>query len=986
MPYVNLPGSYVQLQDGNLSFFARDLTQSVLVLGTASKGLTSEPFLMTDLGSVIKEFGATSELARTASEVRKGGARNIFVYRLPGIAPSVAGIGADTAGSGGIKITTTQESPEAAAKYGVAYRHAKNTSSDPTESGDGFSVTAELLVVNLETSTIVWQGTALEGATIDNGEVDVQFELGDVDPGVGSLAEAEALEIAVTPGTKTYTNVGSSYVTGGGGTGASFNVTIPTFTTTPAYSTGTVSVNAGGALYDVGDDLQILGTVLGGTSTLNDLVVEVATITAAGRTYSPVAVAGGAGGTVSVTVSSSGVYSVSTLAAGSGYTGGSVTIAGTSFGGATTTNDLTFTIAVNGGGGITGVSGVSGTGKIRGAVATVTITSGTAATHGFINPTYSVSLSGIVASGSITGTMTDVTTAASLLAGALNDNTEFMKLPFEAEADGGVVYIKATGNTNADGELVYGVDHPWAGYTARPFLTAAPSVTGAVGAGSVTLAGAVSYATAKAADIGLYPQDMNKPFASAVGGVYIPLDKIVSGGSIQSYGLAGAPFASLALSSYAGYNFDDTTDAVFSAGGTDESVSAMKRYEKLHTAFEGLDLAPFDFVVCSGIALDSKNAADTSVSFVADTYPTPKTALDALGFCQIVNNGDYTYTYLWSDDAETVKIVSDGTLAEDWTAGTSFVEVNFAHLLAKYCYENSSDYKSVMGVIGTMLPDSITNRGVRAYFGSAPSYTYDYEENAYFVAEATNNGTGLLGHKFIGGKESFNGGLKHGGFFATEDGTLDYSPGNVKLDDNSKKIDLGKYLCAVAIFGRVTDDINPRKPAYITNAAAIVAGMLPLVSPVDSLINMRVPGLTIDYRLETKTVDVACGLGLIVAKNEAGLAVIADSPTFACESSDYKRLTTVRIVGKIAEELRAAAKPYIGKGMSAPKRAAFESAIGEVLKANMAGEPIQTITNGSFKVEQSAADRVLGKMKVSVTIVPVFELRQVTFSVNLSAQ
>jgi hypothetical protein len=291
-----------------------------------------------------------------------------------------------------------------------------------------------------------------------------------------------------------------------------------------------------------------------------------------------------------------------------------------------------------------------------------------------------------------------------------------------------------------------------------------------------------------------------------------------------------------------------------------------------------------------------------------------------------------------------------------------------------------------MGVIGTMLPDSITNRGVRAYFGSGPTYTYDYEENAYFVAEATNNGTGLLGHKFIGGKESFNGGLKHGGLFATEDGTLDYSPGNVKLDDNSKKIDLGKYLCAVAIFGRVTDDINPRKPAYITNAAAIVAGMLPLVSPVDSLINMRVPGLTIDYRLETKTVDVACGLGLIVAKNEAGLAVIADSPTFACESSDYKRLTTVRIVGKIAEELRAAAKPYIGKGMSAPKRAAFESAIGEVLKANLAGEPIQTITNGSFKVEQSAADRVVGKMKVSVTIVPVFELRQVTFSVNLSAQ
>jgi hypothetical protein len=184
----------------------------------------------------------------------------------------------------------------------------------------------------------------------------------------------------------------------------------------------------------------------------------------------------------------------------------------------------------------------------------------------------------------------------------------------------------------------------------------------------------------------------------------------------------------------------------------------------------------------------------------------------------------------------------------------------------------------------------------------------------------------------------------------------------------------------------MNDDINSRRPAYIANAAPIVAGMLPRTSPVDSLINMRVPGVLIDYRLETKTVDVACGLGLVVAKSEAGVAVIADSPTFASPTSDYTRLTTVRIVSKVAEELRQAARPYIGKGLSATKRAALESAIGEVLKANLAGEPVQTVTRASFKIEQTAADRVLGRMKVSVSLTPIFELRQITFSVNLSAQ
>lgn len=804
MPYVNLPGSYVQLQDGNLSFFARDITQSVLVLGTATKGLTSEPFLMTDLGSVIKEFGATSELAKTASEVRKGGATNIFVYRLPGVAPVVGGIGADVDAEAalGITIRTAQESPEAAAKYGVAYRHAKSVGPAALDASD-FAVTAELIVVNLETSSIVWQGTALEGATVDNGEVDVEFALGDVDPGIGASG-LNPEELTVTFGTS--------------GTVVAGNVTV-TISGVPV----TFAVaNA--------DDAQDAATAFRAAAVL------------------------------------------------------------------TTLND-TFTI-----------------GNVSGAT----------------------------------------------------------------------VKFTADKVTNADGDLVYDADHEggWAGYTARPFISAPVSA----GTTLVTCY-ADSAHHGRAADIGLYPQDANKPFAPAGGGVFVPLDKVVAGGTFASYGLSGASYSADSLTNYANINFDYGTFASYNSGSTDANISLMKRYEKLHTAFENLDLAPFDFVVCSGVALDAKNCADATPSgytFVEDTYPTPKSALDALGLCSIVNNGDYTYTYLWSDGSG-LKIASSGPVA-DVTGDYLYSEVNFAHLIAKYCYENSSDYKSVHGVVGTTLPESMSTRGVRAYFGTAPVYSYDAEQNAYFITESANDGTGLLGHRFVGGKFGFNEGVKHGGFFLTDDGTMDYSTSNLILDDNGKKVDLGKYLSVVAIFGRMNDDINSRRPAYVANAAPIVAGMLPRTSPVDSLINMRIPGLLIDYRLETKTVDVACGLGLVVAKSEAGVAVVADSPTFASPTSDYTRLTTVRIVSKIAEELRIAARPYIGKGLSATKRAALESAIGEVLKANLAGEPLQTVTSASFKVEQTAADRVLGKMKVSVTLTPVFELRQITFSVNLSAQ
>ena len=990
MPYLNLPGSYVELQDGNLSFFTRDTTQSVLVLGTAPKGLTSEPFLVTDLASVVKEFGATSELAKTASEVRKGDARNIFVYRLPGVAPSVSAIGADTRMEGGIKITTAQESPEAAAKYGVAYRHAKNIATSGAGAANEKSVTGELIVVNLETDTVVWQGTALEGATLDNGEVDVDFDLGDVDLGIGTGPELQSIEFGVSTGSKTYTPVASTYQTSGLGTGATFTVQgVPTFAGTGDYSTTTIMLVAGGSNYAVDDSLKVLGGLLGGVNSTNDLTLDVASITAAGREYTNVTLTSGTSSDARATiqVSAVGGYTVIITNPGTGYTAGDITVLGTDLGGASPANDATISVTVDGGGAIDTAS-VAGTGKIRGTLLTFDNVAGTYALQGVDSLSYSFHISGINATGTYsTGApYTTANSVATALAAALAANSEFLKLPFSASASTNAVHITANGIVNSSGEVVYGASHPWAGYTARPHLTQNSTVTAPLGQGTISAYGDIASSTARAFDIGLYPQDSNKPFALVAGGVYIPLDKVVSGATVQSYGLEGQPFVSLSLQDYAGINFDYGTSAIFSSGSTGESISAMKRYERLHTAFENLDLAAFDFVVCSGIAVDSKNAADSSVTFTEDTYPTPRTAVDALGFCEIIDNGDYTYKYLWSDDQEVLKIVSDGTLAEDWTATTSFAEVNFAHLVAKYCYENSSDYKSVMGVIGTTLPDSIASRGLRAYFGESPSYSYDNEQNAYFIEEAANNGVGLLGHKLIGGQYDFNGGLKHGGLFATKDGTMDYENANLELDGNDKKIDLGKYLCVVAIFGRVTDDVNPRNPAYLTNAAPIIAGMLPLLSPANSLINMRVPGLTIDYRLETKTVDTACGLGLIVAKNENGVAFIADSPTFACESSDYTRLTTMRIVGKIAEELRQVARPYIGKGLSATKRAALESAISGVLSANLAGEPVQTITRGAFKVEQSAQDITLGKMKVSVTIVPVFELRQITFSVSLTAQ
>ena len=994
--YVNLPGSYVQLQDGNLSSFVPDNSQTVLIIGTASKGLTSEPYLANGLQGTLTEFGSNSEVAKGVAEARAGGATNIYVYRLPGVAPYVTKIGADiSVAELGFKVTPKHASPEAAAKYGVAYRHSKNISDSPENSANQVAATGELLIVNLETSTIVWSGTAAEGAIIDSGEVDVEFELGDVAPTVvGMGPEAEVLSVTVSEGTKTYASVAVEYDgTAGLGTGALLRVQgIPTFDGTGNYSDTTVSVIAGGSLYKVAETLQVPFGLLGGGSSTNDLTFTVNTITAQSRTYTNLVLDdedGHDAGRATITVSALGVYGVTITTSGTAYTtGDDIVVTGDLLGGITPDNDATVTITANGSGAITGGS-VAGSGQIRGALLTATSIAGTYAAQGFTTAsplTYTFAISGIVATGVTTGTLTSNSDVAAALASALNDNAEFLKLPFYADYSGNDLYIAAGGDTNADGDLVYPASHTWAGYTARPFFTAAPTVTGNSALGGVTLTVQSPWSYGGAADVGLYPADPLRPFASAVGGVFVQLDYIKA----RSYGINKVPYTHLGFTDYAVLNTTSVTQSVFSLGETGEVLPAMKRYEKLHTCFEELDLASFDYVVALNANLNEKNASESAVTFSAiddvGQYPAVGSLNDALGYCAIVDNGDYTYTYYWSTDGELISLTSDGSTLASAPEGLAFKEVNFAHLVASYCYENSTDYSFVHGLVPCKLPGGTSPRVIRSYFGKAPTYSLDVETGTYYIASSEENGTGLLGHKFVGGHSDFNNGLKHGGFFATADKSIDYlSPGNLLYDANGKKIDLGKFISVVSVFGAIADTINPRRPSYLGNAAAMVAGSFINTPAPDSLINVKLPNLSINYRTEAKVLDMGSGLGLVMGRDDNGNAIIVDSPTFASPTSDYTRLTSIRIVAKIAKELRDAARPFIGKGLSAPKRNALEASLSEVFKANLAGEPVQTITRGTFTIEQSPADRVLGKMTVKVSITPVFELRQIVFSVNLSA-
>ena len=114
-----------------------------------------------------------------------------------------------------------------------------------------------------ETFTI--DGTLIGGTTVTH---DVTITVGAVD-GNGVITSATATGFA--PGITQAQTTLSPTTTNGSGSGATFDVTI-------ADGVATVAVNAVGDGYNVGDEITILGSAIGGTDGVNDLTISVATL------------------------------------------------------------------------------------------------------------------------------------------------------------------------------------------------------------------------------------------------------------------------------------------------------------------------------------------------------------------------------------------------------------------------------------------------------------------------------------------------------------------------------------------------------------------------------------------------------------------------------------------------------------------------------------------------------------------------------------
>ena len=385
----------------------------------------------------------------------------------------------------------------------------------------------------------------------------------------------------------------------------------------------------------------------------------------------------------------------------------------------------------------------------------------------------------------------------------------------------------------------------------------------------------------------------------------------------------------------------------YTAGTDGSSLTKMEMYEALQDAYRNLETAPVDIVVPMHVYLDDLNIADDAALAGSDE--------DFLGWFKETEEDDGTFTYEWSTAA---------------LRPADYHEVNFAYQLANFCYSLSTNDNNAVGVIGVNRWASTALADVSAWVGKSP--TVDS-----LTGDVTVDGTGLLGNKFMAGSTD-----QVPGFFATASQYLDDT--EILVDRNNHNVDIGKYLNVVSTWPTHYNTFDATGQGYRSSGAANYGGLIstlpPKSAPTNKLVSQNVK---LPFRLSKTKLNALAGTKYVTFKNSDRGVVVVTADTAATSDSDYQRLTTVRIVNHVIDDVRAIGEPYIGEGQTTLERSALESAITKNLSEKVKDHEIQRF---AVTVTATPSQQIRGECTVDITIVPAFELRTIRIILSLARE
>lgn len=214
------------------------------------------------------------------------------------------------------------------------------------------------------------------------------------------------------------------------------------------------------------------------------------------------------------------------------------------------------------------------------------------------------------------------------------------------------------------------------------------------------------------------------------------------------------------------------------------------------------------------------------------------------------------------------------------------------------------------------------------------------------------------------------------------------SEGNDIVDTEGNKMDIGWYTSIVV--GPEPVMISDTLGTYYGSPAIAYAALNAALKPESAPTNKALPGVKgMKYKFSNKQMNELVGNRMVVfkLKNE-GTATASSTPyvvdgcTAGAPKSDYGRLSTVKVVTDVVDQIREVSDPFLGEPNTVEQRNALAALISKRLSYLMnKGE----ILHYEFEINATIQQVVLGECSIALTLVCPMELRKITTVVALRA-
>ncbi len=319
-------------------------------------------------------------------------------------------------------------------------------------------------------------------------------------------------------------------------------------------------------------------------------------------------------------------------------------------------------------------------------------------------------------------------------------------------------------------------------------------------------------------------------------------------------------------------------------------------------------------------------------------------------------------------------------------------EVNLAHQAAQLAYKASAIYNATIAVVG-LASASDLGLAPSQWAGTPPTFEIDASQ----TVRVKSNGTGVFGNKFLYGSTSYRSKSAYGGFILTTGtGLPDAEPYGIDdtdeaLDAGGYPIDIGRNLIVVGANANVSVDLQGNQNSVagipVNSSSIITVNGLSLASTIAAKIYsspenrepigpyngalQNVQGVTnfTPAMLNTFAIGRICMVDAITRS-------ISSIKTAALPTSDFTRLSTIRVANRLLKNVREIGLRYIGNTFG-PAMQSLQSEIDGYLVSEIRMNMVQGNPPPSAQVYASKLDQVAGKVNIRLRFTPPFALESI---------